>query len=99
MNSCVLRSQLQDVIKPFSNQYMQDDNEINAWLASVRLHCPKHQDSHSEDLYWLEDVKAHTQLAIQGGRVTKVYLDAEEAEAVKTRQESEKQWREWIEAK
>ncbi|KAK9896709.1 hypothetical protein P389DRAFT_83139 [Cystobasidium minutum MCA 4210] len=95
---CVARSQLQDVVKPFASQYITDDNEINAWLASVRLHCPRQQGSHSEDLYWLEDVKSHTEKAIQGGRVTKMYLDTTEAEAAKARQESERQWREWIEA-
>jgi hypothetical protein len=86
-------------VKPFENHYEPDDEEENAWLASVRLHCPRHQASRDEDLYWLEDVKQHTNRIVQHGRVTKIYLNTEEATASKARDQFERQWREWMEAK
>lgn len=75
------------------------DEDENAWLASVRLHCPKQQAAHEEDLYWLRDVEEHSRRAVKYGKVTKVYLAADEAEESKARDQFERQWREWLEAK
>jgi hypothetical protein len=95
----VKRSRLLDVIQPFAGAYHYTEEDANAWLASVRLHCSKQQAILEEDLYWKEEVQKHTKLAIQGSRVTKLTLDAKEMAASKKRDQFERQWREWLEAR
>lgn len=97
--SCIRRSSLLETVQPFANVHSYTDEDENAWLASVRLHCPKQQAAREEDLYWRQDVENHTRRAIQYGKVTKVYLETSEADAIKVRDQFERQWREWLEAK
>lgn len=95
---CVKRSSLLDTIKPFADVPSYTDEDENAWLASVRIHCPKQQATHQEDLYWRQDVEEHTSRAIKYGKVTKLYLETDETDASKARDQFERQWREWLEA-